>query len=288
VSYLINKEGFKINKKVRLVWAILYYLFLDIKMKQADFLEKVKKELCGYPNIPKALDDYITEATKKGEEESLIPLIVKENERKVVWERIDNRFKKACKITKLSPEKLLIALDFNSKDTSLGQIDAMWAELRTIFFLNDLNLYDIIPLKAINKNNEKSADFIAKGNLHKYVIEVFCKIYKKPKEKFRPITITGQPSNINFKLFQHYIGKALKKTQLDDTAEKYSCDKKIIVMVLDDDYILGPLTNCEYRELLEKISTGLKWGKDYHFSIITGVTTWGISDVENFIYPPIF
>lgn len=59
-------------------------------MKQTDFLVKVKKELCKYSNIPKNLGDYIAEAIKKDEEEHLLPAIFKENERKVVWERIDN------------------------------------------------------------------------------------------------------------------------------------------------------------------------------------------------------
>jgi len=254
-------------------------------MKQTDFLVKVKKELCKYSNIPKNLGDYITEAIKKDEEEHLLPAIFKGNERKVVWERIDNRFKKASNITKLSPVKLLKALDFHSKDTFLGRIDAVLAELRTIFFLSDLNLYDIIPLKA---KNEKSADFIAKGNLHIYAIEVFCKISKKLRENLNYIEIIREHSTTEFDLLQHYISRANeKKLQLDNTAEKYLCDKKIMVMVLDDLSILGSLTYYEYPEILEKISTELDWGSNYHFAIVTGVTTLGIDIVEDVIYPRI-
>lgn len=54
-------------------------LFLGgIKMKQTDFLVKVKKELCKYSNIPKNLGDYIAEVIKKDEEEHLLPQYSKE------------------------------------------------------------------------------------------------------------------------------------------------------------------------------------------------------------------
>ena len=58
-------------------------------------------------------------------------------------------------------------------------------------------------------------------------------------------------------------------------------------MVLNDLNILGLLTYSEYPEILEKISTELDWGSNYHFAIVTGVTTLGIDIVEDVIYSPI-
>ncbi len=69
-------------------------------------------------------------------EEHLLPAILEEKERKVVLERTDNLFKRAFNITKLSPVDIIKALDFRSKDISLGRIDAFFAELRTIIFLS--------------------------------------------------------------------------------------------------------------------------------------------------------
>lgn len=177
----------------------------------------------------------------------------------------------------------------------------MFAELRTIFFLSNLNLYEVIPLKAENKKNEKSADFIAKRNSHKYAIEVFCKISKEledaieisrkmSKEELEKLSRKAKPvikpDTGEFKLFQHYISKALiKKQQLDKTAEKYLCDKKIIAMVLNDPNIWRVLTSREYTEILKKISIELDWGSNYHFAIVTGVPAWGIDIVGDFIYP---
>lgn len=283
--------------------AKFYYLFLDdIKMKEKDFLLKINKELKKYSNIPKDLCNYIINAAEKDTQEHLLPVISTEKERRIVLEKIDNLFKKSSNITKLSPVKILKALDFHSKDVSLGRIDAVFAELRTIIFLNNnLNLYDITPLKA--KIDEKSADFIAKGNSHKYAIEVFCKILKELKdvieisremskeeleELSRKAKSVIKPDTGKFDLFRYYISKAKeKKQQLDNTAKKYLCDEKIIAMVLDDPNIWGTLVYYEYTEILKKISIELDWGSNYHFAIVTGVTNLEISKVEDFIYPRI-
>ena len=276
-------------------------------MMQNDFLVKIKKELCEYRNIPKDLADYIIEVIRKDKEENLLPVILNDKVRNIVWERINNQLKKAINITKLSPVDLLKALDFHSKDIKFSKFEAMFAELRIIFFLSDLNLYDIKPLKAENKKNKKSADFIAKGNSHKYAIEVFCKISKeledvieisreRLKEGFKELFQKAKkpvikPDTGEFDLFRYYISKAKakeKKQQLDKTAEKYLCDKKIIAMVLNDPNIWRTLVDCEYTEILKKISIELDWGNSYHFAIVTGVLNLLETNiVENVIYPPI-
>jgi hypothetical protein len=212
-------------------------------MMQNDFLVKIKKELCEYRNIPKDLAYYIIGVIKEDEEKHLLPAILKGNKRKVVWERINYQIKKASNITKLSIVELLKALDFHSKDTRFSKFEGMYAELRIIFFLSDLNLYDIIPLKAKNKKNEKSADFIAKGNSHKYAIEVFCKISKeledvieishkmskeeleKLSRKFKPAI---KPDTGEFDLFQYYIKRAgEEKSQVNATAKNIHVIKKL-------------------------------------------------------------
>ena len=71
-----KKEGFlkdlSYNECIK-----LYYLFLDIKMTQEDFLVKIKKALCKYSNIPKDLYNYILDATMKDAQEHLLPAILK-------------------------------------------------------------------------------------------------------------------------------------------------------------------------------------------------------------------
>lgn len=230
--------------------------------------------------------DYIENAAKKGVQEHLLLAITKEKEQKIILQRTDNLFKKASEINRLSPLEILKALDFHSKDVSLGRIDAVFAELRTIIFLRNLNLCNIIPLKAEHK--KKSADFIANGNSHKYAIEVFCKISKELKEELKTIEVNLKPLTIESDLFQHYIIKAEeKKPQLDNTFKKYSCDKNIMIMVLNDPNIWGLLVFHEYEKILKKTSIKLDWGSKYHFAIVTGVTTLGIDKVEDVIYPSI-
>jgi len=254
---------------------------------EKDYLLKIKKELCKYSNIPKVLYDYIENAIKKDAKEHLIPAIKNKKERKKVLGTLDNLFKKASNVTKLPPADIIKALDFHSKDTDLARIDATFAELRTINFLSNLNLYDITPLQA--KNGEKCADIIATGGSDKYVIEVFCKISQSsPQTRDKKIkdlennTILNHPYTYEDDLFQYYIDKSIpKKTQLDNTAKKYKCNKRIIVLVLNDENISFFLTPDECTKILSKISIELKWGSNYYFAIVIGSVSLDI------IYPPI-
>ena len=250
-------------------------------------LLEIKKELSKYQNIPKNLYNYIKNAIKKDAKEHLIPEIKNKKKRKIVLDTLDNLFKKASNLTKLSPVDIIKALDFHTKDTGLARIDAVFAELRTINFLGNLNLYDIIPLQA--KKGEKCADIIATGGSDKYVIEVFCKISQfSPQTEDELIkdlennTILNHPYTYEDDLFQYYIDKSiLKKIQLDNTAKKYKCNKRIMVLVLNDQNIFGFLTPDKCTKILSKISTELDWGSNYYFAIVTGLVSLDI------IYPPI-
>jgi hypothetical protein len=265
----------------------LYYLFLDIKMKQEDFLVKIKKVLCRYPYIPKVLYDYIENVIKKDAKEHLIPQIKNKKKRKIVLDAINNLFKKGTNVTNLSPLDLIKKLDFHPTDTSESSFDSVIAELRTINFLSNLNLYDITPLQA--KKSGKRADIIATGGSDKYVIEVFCKISQSPpqtehkfKKDFKKNEILNQPYTYEDDLFRYYIDRARrKKIQLENTAKKYKCNKKIMVLVLNDQNIFGHLLPDECTKILSKISTELGWGSNYYFSIIIGLVGLDI------IYPPI-
>lgn len=254
---------------------------------EGKLLLKIKKELSKYQNIPKDLYNYIENVFKKGAQEHLLPVIAVKKERKIVLEKIDNLFKKASNITELSPADIIKALDFHSKDTDIASLDAAIAELRTINFLSNLNLYNITPLQA--KKGEKCADIIATGGSDKYVIEVFCKISQSsPQTEDELIkdlennTILNHPYTYEDDLFQYYIDKSiLKKIQLDNTAKKYKCNKRIMVLVLNDQNIFGFLTPDECTKILSKISIELDWGSNYYFAIVTGLVSLDI------IYPPI-
>ncbi len=113
---------------------------------------------------------------------------------------------------------------------------------------------------------------------------------KEELEKLsRKIKPAIKPDTGEFDLFRHYISKAKeKKQQLDKTAEKYLCDKKILAMVLNDPNIWRTLVDYEYTEILKKISIELDWGNSYHFAIVTGVLNLLETNIgENIIYPPI-
>jgi hypothetical protein len=247
-----------------------------------NIISTIKYELHKFPDIPKDLCDYIINAAKKNEKEKLIPAISNKKNRAIVLSRLNNQFKKASYITKVPPSILLKALDFHSKDTSLGRIDAVFAELRTILFLNNMKFKNIEPLKA-NKN-EQCTDFIAQKNSHKFSIEVYCRCSKELKNNQNEIII--DPNNAADELFQQYISIAQeKKSQFENTDKKYLCNKNLMVMVLNDPNIWGILEYHEYYEIIKKIAVELNWGNKYYFAIVTGVTDLMNNQIDDILYP---
>jgi hypothetical protein len=266
-------------------------------MKNKDFLLKIKEELGKYSYIPGELYDDIVMVIVRGKPKNLVPLLVIERKREMFFKNTNNLLKKASKITGLSPTDIFERTDFHSNDIARGRFETAFAELRTIIFLDKMNFTDIIPLKA-NKN-KKCSDFTAIKDCHKYAIEVSCDISKELKKEFKTNEITIKPLTYMDDLIQDYVSKAeKKKKQLDDTAKEKQCDKKIFVMVLNDKNILGFLTFDEYYydenydenyEILEKISSELKWGDGYYFAILTGLFSIVGDNVHDgdIIYPPI-
>jgi len=269
------------------------YLIISFCKVIANYIENIlKDELKKYPYIPKEMYDDIFHALKRGEPKYLVPLVSDKTRRTKFFKSTNNLFKKASEITELSPIDLFIRTDFHSNDISRSRIESAFAELRTIIFLYNMHFSDITPLKA--KRNRKCSDFTAIKECHKYAIEVFCKISKELKKEFNTNEITLEPLTYFDDLLQSYVSKAQdKKEQIDDAAKEMQCDKKILVMVVNDKNILGFLTFDEHHDgdykILEKISSELKWGYSYHFAIVTGLVSiiGGNKYDGDIIFPPI-
>ncbi len=264
-------------------------------MKNKDFLLEIKEELKKYSYIPGEICDGIVMVVVRGKPKNLVPLLAIERKREIFFKSTNNLFKKASKITGLSPADIFRRTDFHSNDIARGRIETAFAELRTIIFLDKMNFTNIIPLKA--KKNKKCSDFIANKGCHKYAIEVSCNISKELKKELKTNEITIKPLMYMDDLIQDYVSKAEeKKKQLDNTAKENQCDKKIFVMVLNNKNILGFLTFDEYYydedddenyEILEKISSELKWGDGYYFAILAGLVSIVGDNVRDgdIIYP---
>ena len=247
-----------------------------------NIISNITYELHKFPDIPKDLCNYIINAAKKNEKEKLLPAISNKKSRVIVLSKLNNQFEKASHITKLPPSRLLKALDFHSKDTSLGRIDAVFAELRTILFLNNMNFKDIIPLKA-NKNKQ-CTDFLAHKNSDLFAIEVYCRCSKELKNSQNEVVI--DPNNADEELLQQYISKAQeKKSQFENTEKTYLCNKNLMVMVLNDPNIWGVLVYHEYYEILKRIVVELNWGNKYYFAIVTGVADLMNNQIDDIVYP---
>lgn len=267
------------------------------KINNKDFLLEIKEELKKYSYIPGEMYNAIVGVVVREKPKKLVPLLATGGKREIFFKNTNNLFKKASKITGLSPADIFKRTDFHSNDIARGRVETAFAELRTIIFLDKMSFTNIIPLEA--KKNKKCSDFIANKDCHKYAIEVSCNISKELKKEFKTNEITLKPLTYIDDLIQDYVSRAEeKKKQLDDTAKENQCDKKIFVMVLNDKNILDFLTFDEYYydedydedyEILEKISSELKWGDGYYFAILTGLISIVGDNVHDgdTIYPPI-
>jgi hypothetical protein len=212
------------------------------KINNKDFLLEIKEELKKYSYIPGEMYNAIVGVVVREKPKKLVPLLATGGKREIFFKNTNNLFKKASKITGLSPADIFKRTDFHSNDIARGRIETAFAELRTIIFLDKMSFTNIIPLEA--KKNKKCSDFIANKDCHKYAIEVSCNISKELKKEFKTNEITLKPLTYIDDLIQDYVSRAEeKKKQLDDTAKENQCDKKIFVMVLNDKNILDFLMN---------------------------------------------
>ena len=285
---------------IDIIYIKLCSYFMRKRMKEDSLdMSKITKELCNYKNIPKDLSEYIINVIEETSNTKYFsPILNDDTLRKKAWETIDFQIKEGSKITKLPILALLKGLDFHSNNLGFSKFEGMFAELRTIFFLRDIGLDAIEPLESENKEKDKSADFIAKdligkGNYHKYAIEVFCKKSKELKDNneinsnrklsLKPVIKPDTARSDLIKLYKR--GAYKKKPQLIQTAKKYSCDKNILVMVLNISKIYESLKHDDYIEILEDITVQLNWGSNYQFAIVTGMIDLFDNILDNYIYP---
>ena len=236
-------------------------------------LNKLKSEFDKFPNLPKGLFDYIAKvvALNKQNDKFLTALIRHGTES--VLTALDILIERASNVLNVHSSEIIRISDFDSNDVGTGRIDAFIAELRVINWLNDIKFKNISFLIA---KRIKMADIYAEYDSDKYIIEVFCAIsgsYRWPGHK-----------NKSKDLISYYISRANeKKNQLDHTALKFNCNKKIIVLVLDSDIAVALNTRSDFLEILKRIYDILGWGDKYYFAIMTGRTSFNGSD--DVIYP---
>lgn len=196
-----------------------------------------------------------------------------------VRRKIIKLVEKASDVTNLSVPDLLSRLDLKLNDQTIEALESFFAELRSIFWLDDFGFDEIIPLQA---RNIPQPDFIAKYNNKTCAIEVFCLTEKHGQQKNLTLNayVNFDPNFNGSKFGRDFMSKAQeKKKQLDAN----NAQVKILLCVVNSQPVVGLNTAEEMGSHAKFLYENLKWGQGYFVGILTGVVVNGKS--SDTIYP---
>ncbi len=177
------------------------------------------------------------------------------------------RVKDACEITNLSFSDLLERLDFRPNDLSIETLESFLAELRSIFWLRDLDFSEIAPLKA--KKRTVHPDFKAKHKNKTCVVEVFCltQKYGQQRDPDFGVFVNLDPNFDGSKFGRDFMTVAQrKKTQLDSN----KADVKVLLCVVNSDPVVALNTKNDFDKHAKFLYEKLGWGNGYYVGILTG------------------
>ena len=211
-----------------------------------------------FPNIPRALVKHVEFCFRKGHQNRLTQMLRDQSPEVAerVAKNIDQMLSQAAKATHLTPDELLRRTDFVFRDPDPVRLDAAFAEIRAVIFLDNEGFADIQLLKA---GQQKRADIVAKRKGCKYAIEVAHSIYDAPGRW----SIEG----LRDWLLGRYRGEN-KAAQLEATAGEHGCHRHVFIGVVNN-----PSPFLVHEEYCR--AAGLVWneaGRDpqLHFCFVTG------------------
>jgi hypothetical protein len=240
------------------------------------FIRNLKNEIAEHPFFPIILIEYLENVVDRNAEETLLPALLS-IKNKVYLQNINILFESACKACELDIDNFVTLLEIKPRDTKYGRIDAMFAILRVI---NELSNWGFSNIKPIKTSNKPRADIYCEYLGCHCIVEVFCSLGKYHR-------YPDQEKNA-LNLGKYFISRAQeKKKQIDETANDYSCEKKIIAMVLNSPKACALLVHEEFKEFLTIMSNSLNWGPEYHYILITGQKEAFTGIMDDVIYPPI-
>lgn len=209
-----------------------------------------------FPYIPKQLPSYVEACISNGRTNRLVQAV--QGERTKVFENINRMFHLACDATGLNPDELLHKTDFNSRDMSPTRLDAAFAEIRTIYFLEEQGFKDIQLLKA---GKRKKADILGTLRGNEFAAEVANSIFSANK-RVEP-----------FQLSDWLVGRASsdgKTDQLMQTSGDRGDKRTILVGVIDTFFSVVFNTHDDYCEAAKLTWENLDGKEGFHVAFITG------------------
>lgn len=212
-----------------------------------------------YPCIPKTLIDYTRNCLAAGVTSRYIDILVSDTELTVG--AINRMFEEASRITGLSPDELLRATDFHPNDLDPHRVEAAFAEVRTISFLDSEGFTDIQPLPA---SGAREADFLARNNRRLFAIEVADSVFDAANR--------NSPDELVQWAFERAMGDN-KIQQIEQTMNSRGCSRGAFIFAVDTQGPTVWLTRLDFESVVMDVWRELGPRCDIHVGAFTGRVT---------------
>lgn len=172
-------------------------------------------------------------------------------------------------------KELVNRLSFHPSDIKIGQIGALFAELRIINLLANWNFVDIEPVK---KGKHKSVDVTCRDRNYKYAVEIFYSSRQYDRE-LDPAMSIGSFENFLFNRATE------KKAQIESSIKSLNCNKGVCALVFDSLKVQALETHTAFINSLRLVYEKLEWNDCYHLLFSNNMVSW--EGPDDCIYPPI-
>lgn len=186
-----------------------------------------------------------------------------------IIQNISRLFTLSSNIVGLSPDELLLQLNFKVNDQDETRLGALFAELRSVNFLHEEGFSDIKIIKANRRG--KSADFSATYHCLKFAIETTNFSYQSEKKDIDEFV----------KYLVNKLTDEDKLTQLKNTCSRELCDHMMMICVDDQMYHRVFEDRDFFMEAASRTWRKVRESDYLHIAIITGYSS------DNMIYPSI-
>ena len=188
------------------------------------------------------------------------PLIkaIRENSPEYTFSEINKVFYYTYKACGMNASDLIQTLGFYPNDTGEGRFEALLGEVR---FINQLQKWGFQNIKPLKSGKVKCCDMFCERDRLKYAVEVFSTSEDKNR----------WPED---RLVKFFLGRAKdKRSQIDGTAARLNCDKKVLALVLNSKEPVLQAGHANFQSVVRKVAEVLNWGENYHFILMTGMAT---------------
>ena len=224
-----------------------------------------------YPNIPPGLVKHVRYLASNHIESRILKSLVQTPE--AVAGRIDELFSKASSITGKPPDELLSSTDFHWREKDSSRIEAAFAEIRAINFLDKHRFRDITLLASRRK---RKADIRAERCGLVYAIEVADSNYYA-HNRVQPEQIANW--------IQHQLMEAGKSAQLQHTAREIRAAKQAFIAIIDTEGAVPLNTNADYLRAAQDAWSAAGSPPNLHLCVVTGRQALGYPP-DDAVFPP--